>query len=120
MVLPSSLDIQQAIDNINLYISLFSVVRLERNLAISLRPEISLYGPHFSSRTLPDLITEVTGPITIREFFEAPCNDEVKVTVEELQMDLVPLADLLRDSQLNLVDNRLIHLREVLEDIDFC
>ena len=114
-ILPS-LDRRQAIANLNLYIKLLSVLTLEKDYVNYIKPELKAVEVYLSLRTLPDFLTEGTGPVTVLHFLKSNCDFELHDIMSEMEMDLVPIVEFFPDDQLATAYERLINLRELLEE----
>ena len=110
------MDRRQAITNLNLYIRLLSVLVLEKDYLNFRTPEIREVEVYVSPRALPDMLTDGTGPVTIKQFLRATCDFELYDIMEELEMNLAPIVAFFRDDQLAEAYERLINLRTLLEE----
>lgn len=114
--IPSNVDRDRALRNLELYLNLICNVTLQRSFYKSLHPEIASKPTYLSRGTLPYLLTEGAGTQTVLEFLTDSWEDILKENVEELEMTLVALVDLFFDDQLALAYKRLTDLYDRIEE----
>ena len=71
-----------------------------------------------STRALPDLLSECTCNITVLDFLEADIDDELKLALENLEMELLAVAEFFNVDQLEDAKARLEHLLSILDGFD--
>ena len=109
---------QRSLRNIALYMRLIDSLIVWKDFINEQRPEMKGMETYLSPRALPDLLTEGLGPITVRHFLELECEVTLKEELEELEMDLVTVADFFRDDQLIEAYERLRELYDLIEGLE--
>ena len=80
------------------------------------RPEISNLNDFLSHCTLPSLMIAIAGTQTVLQVLTDTWEEEMEKTVEEMKMLFVPNAALFVEKQLSLAYERLIRLRQHIEE----
>lgn len=109
--LPSNLDREVAIRNVEHYLSLLCAVKYWK---------VDSFPPYLSIDTLPHLMKHCTGPLTVRQFLEMTNKDEVHLLVAKLESQIYPLANVFEFNQLCDPYFRLKSLLNLLETFDDC
>ena len=113
--IPSTVNVDQAMRNVESLHLLFSRLILEKDFVALLRPEIKEFEPYLSGSALPDLLSRYSYSLTLLEFLNES-TDFVRDMRKDLKLALLPLVDIFRDSQLSQAFDRLNNLTKMLED----
>ena len=116
--IPPSVHRQQSLRNIALYMHLVDSLLVWKDFIIEQRPEIMGMEPYLSLRALPDLLTKGLGSITLRHFLQLDCEVTLKEELEEMETDLVPVADFFHNEQLIEAHERLRELYDLIEGLE--
>ena len=110
------MDQARAKKNLDLYIELFATVTVEKNFLKMTRPEISSFNEFLSYTTLPTLMIAIAGTQTVLEVLTDTWEEEMVTTVEEMKLLFVANAALFVDKQLSLAYERVVRLRQHIEE----
>ena len=78
--------------------------------------EPSEINGYVSYQSLPDLINDTTNGMTVMELLQYPCEDELLPIIEDMEKCLSGLTDLFFEHQLTDACDRLIELRDILQN----
>ena len=115
---PPTITRRQSLINIGLFIRLIDSLIVWKDFINEQRPEMSGMEEYLSRRALPDLLTEGLGSITVREFLVKQTETDVKNELEEIEADLVVVADFFLSEQLIEAYMRLCNLFTLIEELD--
>ena len=109
------LDRKQAIENMKLYLDLLTVLYLEKNFISRRRLDNVEHDYLLSPDTLPRLLTESVGSMTVLDFLCKKNEDNLKSVIQDAEQLLSPLVDLFLEFQISEANERLSRLRFMLE-----
>lgn len=115
MTIPSSVNLQRALTNISLYKSFLNMLLVWKNFVNIQRPDLKDMEVYLSPRALPDLLTDGLSHLTVLEFLNYDCAVTLKELIDEMEVDMVPVADFIRDDQLHEAFDRIAHIQSLLE-----
>lgn len=116
MTIPSSVNRQRALKNISIYKNFLNKLLVWKSFLNIQRPDLKDMEVYLSPRALPDLLTDGLSNLTVLEFLNFDCTVTLKEETDQMEVDMVPIVDFLRDDQLNEAFRRIDHILDCFLD----